>query len=335
MRKGFLKSLVLIAILATGIAVTAPAMTSIAEGYRYTIRVFAGNRGKLPSDPVVTEVEKGADIDLYEIATPEITDAKYVQTGFRLSGQDKLYGNGKVNGVTEDMDFVIAYGVEAETVPYTLKFVEYGTGRELSAPKTYYGKAGDKPVAAYEHIEGYRPRYLSITGTLRKGEENIWTFEYVPLGQGETIVTTTTTTGPTYEIVSGGMSQPTSGDENATGAGAGNGTANGASTNNATNDATAGNGNGTNEGGNDAVAGGSSGNARNESQEETAPQTQEILDLDTPLAGPSDGKAPFGPDATILGQPAIIASGCLGALLVAGIAFLLTRRRKAKSDEGA
>jgi len=309
----------------TGFALLATPSPALAEGYQYTIRVFPGNRGRLSSDPVVVKVPQGEDIDLYQIAPVEVTDPKYVHTGFRLSGQDKLYGNGRVNGVSEDMDFVVAYGVEASSVAYTLRFVEYGTGRELAEPKTYYGKEGDKPVSAYEHIDGYRPRYLAITGTLHKGEENVWTFEYLPLENGETIVTTTTTDSTTYTIASGNP-QPTStndetvpGERNDGDAGAG-GTA-----------TTAENGN-RNEG-NDRTDGNTQGDAEEGTQGSAQPETQEILDLDTPLAGPNDNTGALGADASLLGQPAIVAAGCLGALAVAGIWFFVMWRRKAKHHE--
>lgn len=313
-----------IALLATGFAMLATSTPAIAEDYQYTIRVFPGNRGMLPSDPVVVTVPKGGDIDLYQVATADITDAKYVQTGFRMSGQDTLYGNGRVNGVTEDMDFVIAYGVEADVVAYTLQFVEYGTGRELAEPKTYYGKDGDKPVAAYEHIAGYRPRYLAITGTLHKDEENVWTFEYVPLGNGETIVTTTTTNETTYTIV---PSAPQASDADGGAAtDGGNGNAGGDTT------TTAG---GANQDGNNAgTADGTQGDAENGTQEESKPETREILDLDTPLANPSSDKGNLRSDATILGHPALIAAGCLGALIAAGVFFVIWRR-KAKQHEEA
>lgn len=313
-----------IALLATGFAMLATSTPAIAEDYQYTIRVFPGNRGTLPSDPVVATVPKGGDIDLYQIATAEVTDPKYVQTGFRMSGQDKLYGNGRVNGVTEDMDFVIAYGVEADVVAYTLQFVEYGTGRELAEPKTYYGKDGDKPVAAYEHIEGYRPRYLAITGTLHKDEENVWTFEYVPLENGETIVTTTTTNETTYTIVPSAPQVSEVDGGTTTDGGTGNTGGGGTTT-------TAGD---AGQDGNDAgTAGDTKDDTATDAQAGTEPETQEILDLDTPLANPSSDKGNLRSDATILGHPALVAAGCLGALIAAGVFFVIWRRKAKQHEE--
>ena len=202
----------LVALMATIAMVCSVASPAYAEGYSYTVRVFQGNGGKLKSNPVIIPINEDYryGLNLFEHATPDVSDSKYVPIGFRLSGEDKIIGNGQINGIiehgqslpgtgiTQDMDFVVAYGVKGETVKYTLKFVEYGTGRELAEPRTYYGRIGDKPVVAYEYIEGYRPLYYSITGTLKENEEdNVWTFEYVALQEGETTGSETTTTTET------------------------------------------------------------------------------------------------------------------------------------------
>ena len=325
MRRRFSILAVCATLLMAGLVTSAVAKPAVADDYQYTVRVFPGNRGELSADPVVVKVSPGEDVDLYKIATAKVNDPKYVQTGFRLSGQDKLYGNGKVNGISEDMDFVVAYGVEANSVPYTLRFVESGTGKELAESKTYYGKEGEKPVAAFEYIDGYRPLYLAITGTLHKGEENVWTFEYVPLEEGETFVVTTTSTDTTYNTVtnpgSGGVVETTTSGTGGTGT---------ADTTGTTGTATGGGTAGT------AGQGGEGANAGSEAAgESTEPETQEILDLDTPLAGPDGGSNVKGPDAALLTQPAVIASGCLGALVVAGLCFFFMKRRKAKQDEEA
>lgn len=301
-------------------AVASPAF---ADEYQYTVRVFPGNRGKLSANPVSTTVSKGGSVNLYDLATAKITDSKYVQTGFRLSGTDKLLGNGQINGIAEDMDFVVAYGVEANTVSYTLRFVEYETGKQLAEPKTYYGKVGDKPVAAYEYVEGYRPRYLSITGTLKADDDNVWTFEYIALPEGETMVTATTTTGATYwttptaassasdDASEGATDDTQTGDE--AGASSGGENSEGA------------------EGGEDADgAEAGAGEAAGQGDE---PVTQEILDLDTPLAGP--GSLPKGiiGEALMLTTPAIVSGIVLIGGATVAIAYFLVKRKKVKADE--
>lgn len=299
------------------LSVTTPVL---ADEYQYTVRVFPGNRGTLSADPVVKTVPKGSNVNLYDIATAKITDPKYVQTGFRLSGTDRVLGDGKINGIAEDMDFVVAYGVEASMVSYTLRFVEYQTGKELAEPKTYYGKAGDKPVAAYEYIEGYRPLYLAITGTLSADEENVWTFEYVELPEGETVVTTTTTTTTTYTTTPTTVTTTTAAAPTST-----SGTTQ-------TSSQTDENQTTGNEG-----AQGNEANATNEGAEEQEeseePPTQEILDMDTPLAGPDSSNKSVGNEAIMLTTPAIVSGiaviGCSAVLA----AYFMAKRKKVKADE--
>ena len=328
----------LAALLSAAFVALAMVTPAQAEDYKYTVRVFPGNRGTLSADPVVQEVPKGGSVNLYDIATAKITDAKYVQTGFRVSGTDKLIGgNGQINGISEDMDFVVAYGVEANMVSYTLKFVEYQTGRELAESKTYYGKAGEKPVAAYEYIEGYRPLYLSITGTLKAGEENVWTFEYVPLAEGETIVTTTTNTnttvtttpGPTTtttETVGGGETVPTTTTTGATTTGGAAATTEGGAAAAGTEGAAA--------GGAAATEGQPAGT---EGGENAQPATQEILDLDTPLAGPDAGAASgaskVGNEASMLTSPAIIAAIAVVGAAATGLILYVTKFKKDKAED--
>ena len=316
----------LLAVAFTALLVATPAL---ADNYQYTVRVFPGNRGTLSSVPVTVKVDKGGSVNLYDIATAKVTDPKYMQIGFRKSGDDELLGNGVVNGISEDMDYVVAYGVEAETVQYTVRFVEYQTGKELAASRTYYGRIGEKPVAAYEYIEGYRPRYLAITGTLREGEENVWTFEYIPLAEGETIVTTTTNTTTTYVETPAATTTviDTGADTGTTTAGQTAGTTEGATEGTAGGAAA-----GTTEG--QAAAGGAAQNPG----EGAAPQTQEILDLDTPLAGPDSQNQKgagiiINGEALMLTTPAIVAGGVVIAAAAAGLIFFIIKLKKGKKND--
>lgn len=314
----------LLAVAFTALLVVTPAL---ADNYQYTVRVFPGNRGTLSSVPVTVKVEKGGSVNLYDVATAKIADSKYVQTGFRRSGTDELLGNGVINGIAEDMDFVVAYGVESGTVQYTVKFVEYETGKELAASRTYYGRVGDKPVAAYEYIEGYRPRYLAITGTLRADEENVWTFEYIPLAEGETIVTTTTNTTTTY-VDAPAATQGTTTTTTTTGADEGTTTAAG-QTEGATEGTTEGAAAGTAEG--QAAAG----SAAQNPGEGAPPQTQEILDLDTPLAGPDANKAAGIAEkgSLLITNPVAIAGVAIALVGGLGLLLYLANRKKKEKDQ--
>lgn len=343
MKRRHLLPVAFVTVLATVFTAFAMATLAKADAYQYTVRVFPGNRGTLSPDPVVVHVNPGDDVDLYKVATATITDDKYVQTGFRLSGTDKLIGGDCViKGVTEDMDYVVAYGVEADLVEYTLQFVEYGTGRELAKPKTYYGRAGDKPVAAYEHVEGYRPLYLAITGTLLADEENVWTFEYTPLEEGETVVVTTTTTNTNY------VTLPTTTTVTETGGTTGGTTTTTETTGGAAGQAAAGGqaAGGQAAAGNEAAAGGQAapgaeGTAGGATEPEAAPQTQEILDLDTPLAGPgatqNPGAAPKAEKSShLLTNPVVIAGVAIAMVLGLGILlYLASRKKKEEENEEA
>lgn len=322
-------------LLATVIMVLAVALPAFAEDYQYTVRVFPGNRGTLSADPVTVTVPKGGSVDLYSIATATVTDKKYVQTGFRLSGTDTLLGNGVINGIAEDMDYVVAYGVEANTVSYTLKFVERNTGKELAKSKTFYGKVGDKPVAAYEYIEGYRPLYLNITGTLKADENNVWTFEYVPLAEGETIVTTTTNTTTTYVNTpgddQGGTTTTTTTTTGATEGGTDTNTT--GDNENDDDEDDEGDGDAAVAGDRDTAGGpeGAAANQEGEGDEEGEPETQEILDLDTPLAGPDSGSTSSSAaekGSILISNPIAIAGIAIAMVACLGIYFFFVSRKK-------
>lgn len=321
-------------LLAMGFAVlaAAPALGQTGEPYSYKIRVFQGNRGEIRDNTGegYAEYEVAAG-DSFTLPDPQrdtdyitITDDRYYAKGYRLSGKD--YGtDNRVERlsfaqVNEDMDFVVAYGVKTDMVSYTVTFVEYETGRVLGTAGPFYGNEGDKPVFAYEFIEGYRPRYLNLTGTLGPEGTNNWTLEYIPLEENvtttvtvteveaptttepETVTTTTEGTGTTAESElittpgTEGAAGTTAGTEGTTGTAAGAGT-------------------------------------------EEAPATEEMLDMDNPLASPttpgSGGKL-NGTNAGNAGGIGRMVPVMLGALFVALLIllfFLLFVRRKKREDE--
>ena len=88
---------------------------------------------------------------------------------------------------------MVAYGVLTEPVQYTIRY-HNASGQELAPSETYYGNVGDRPVIAYQYIEGYQPQAYNLTKTLSADpEENMFTFIYTPLPR-DTIYTGTTTT---------------------------------------------------------------------------------------------------------------------------------------------
>ncbi len=113
---------------------------------------------------------------------------KYQPTGTRRSGRDNSEAFDQENAtspsrtytVTSDRTFVVTYSVPGNMVPYTVNYVLAGTNNPIpgSEAQTFYGVAGEKPVVSAPYFEGYSPVYRAITGTLKKGQENNWVFEY-------------------------------------------------------------------------------------------------------------------------------------------------------------
>ncbi|MBR2716588.1 MAG: hypothetical protein IKD79_02480, partial [Oscillospiraceae bacterium] len=194
MRKGskFLSLLFAVLLLA---ALCLPAAAAN-EPYTYTVRIFPGNNGTADTGEclVLSGIAAGTRITIGMPSSEEVTlggtislndSTKYYIRGVRVSGEDTL---APLNfTVDQDMDFVVAYGMRGSAVEYTIHFVQSGNGRVLADPVTYFGSVGDRPVVAYQHIDGYRPLYYNITGTLQESG-NDWTFEYevVETGTGGT-----------------------------------------------------------------------------------------------------------------------------------------------------
>ena len=172
-----------------------------AEEYTYTVTFYAGNQGKFTSgagltitsstanDPVISEdkivitgLKKGDSVGLTAQASISLgSESKYYVRGVRLSGRG---GDAVANSafrVTEDMDFVVAYGIRGNQVEYTVNY-EDAQGNTLAPSETFYGNIGDKPVVAYQYIEGYAPQALGLTKTLSSEKsENVFTFVYSPM----------------------------------------------------------------------------------------------------------------------------------------------------------
>lgn len=234
------------------------------EGYTYEVRVFAGNHGTVDGGDVMVVGSSYAQGDEVQLDRDWVTiepGSKYYVKGFRISGQDDLVSTITVDG---DTDVVVAYGVEGEMVNYTIHFVVQATGQELGSA-TFTGKVGDKPVESYEYFEGYRPLYRNITGTLKEGT-NDWTLPYVAVEAPTETSTVETTTTTTAGAAAAAAAPAAEGAAAAAAAPAAEGAA--------------------------AAAPGAEGAAA-ATPEAAAPATEEILDVDTPLAGP-DGTGTNG-----------------------------------------
>lgn len=314
-----------------------------ADNYTYTVRVWGGNQGTVQGQnskgyAELTGVPYGGVVRLSSQFPVTINNEKYYQKGYRISGQDDLEGYlYNAITVTEDVDYVVSYGVKGDLVSYTVNFVEYGTGRALTnddgqSSVTYYGNQGDKPVVSFAYISGYRPRYRNITGTLGPDGTNNWTFEYIPLAAGET---EDGTGGNNNQ----GGNQGNQGGNQGTNQGGTNTPATTPANNQGNANNQGGNANQGNAGDNGQNANqGANGNDQNANppadQEEAnePPATEEILDEDTPLATNPDANTPSESDeqgSGAAGVPPALMAGIIAAIvaLLGVLLFLLKRKR--------
>ena len=165
--------------------------------YTYTVTLSAGNQGTFNGTGGVHVIGGSAQIsggDAIRItglragdvvvldATAGMVDLKngdkYYIKGVRESGRDNNTVADSAFTVTKDAEYVVAYGIQVDMVAYTVNYQD-GGGNELAPSRTYYGAVGDKPVIAYQYIEGYRPDAYNLTKTLGKNEaDNVFTFTY-------------------------------------------------------------------------------------------------------------------------------------------------------------
>ena len=165
--------------------------------YTYTVTLFAGNQGSFNGTGGVHVIGGSAQIsggDAIRItglragdvvvldATAGMVDLKngdkYYIKGVRESGRDNNTVADSAFTVTKDAEYVVAYGIQGDMVSYTVNYQD-GGGNELAPSRTYYGAVGEKPVIAYQYIEGYRPDAYNLTKTLGKNEaDNVFTFTY-------------------------------------------------------------------------------------------------------------------------------------------------------------
>ena len=140
-----------------------------AENYTYTVTFYAGNQGSftdlsglrvagkenpqisIEEDKVsVTGLTTGDEVtfDVNQGGISLQEDSKYYIQGLRLSGRDNDEQMAASSfRVTEDQDYVVAYGIRGDMTSYTVNYVDEA-GNELAPSRTYYGNIGDKPVVA-------------------------------------------------------------------------------------------------------------------------------------------------------------------------------------------
>ena len=201
--KGLLSVLVLTGILAQGVLTAEAEEPSEEHPYTYSVTLSAGKQGTFADgDRIVREELKYGDYVNFDWRDQlTLKDDKYYAKGIRRSGEDN--SNSFITDqvqVTGDEDYVVAYGVLGDMVAYTVQYLDEN-GNELAPSKTYYGSVGDRPVVAFQYIEGYLPQAYNLTKTLSENEaDNVFPFEYAPASEirnvtvtvdgGTTVITT-------------------------------------------------------------------------------------------------------------------------------------------------
>lgn len=197
---------------------TSPApQTQLFNGTTYRVAVYAGNQGTVNgSDKVVFDganaVQPGSTFDFSQVKVEVPADSKYYAKGIRLAAldnvqSDNIHGDAAVETtyyatvndkgdmvatnpatITEDTDFVVAYGILANRVAYTVNYVD-ADGNQLQEPQTFFGDIGDRPATAPVYIENYLPQATLVVLTLSADEtQNVITFRYTRLAEGTTTV---------------------------------------------------------------------------------------------------------------------------------------------------
>ena len=197
-RKNIAKALSIALALCLAWGMYQPVEASSAD-YTYTLRLFAGAQGTIDSSVIQRITDGSATIDIKEdVCTISglhygeqvvfniqsgvqlAQDSKYYRKGFRVSGEDtdnSRLANPSVT-VKGDTDYVVAYGIQGETVAYTVTYQDT-EGNELYPRGVYYGNVNDMPVVAYQYIEGWQPQAYNLGKTLvADASENIFSFVY-------------------------------------------------------------------------------------------------------------------------------------------------------------
>ena len=263
--KRYKKLLLALLILACLVTELAP-LTGFAIERDYMVRFHGGNVGTI-SGASAFMGKNGSSV-----TAPAVTvNSGYYLKGFKESGKDptSFYSPGGLITVTKDMDYVAVYGIAGTEVKYTVQYLLNGTTTKLAPDGTFYAAVGDRPISSYIYIEGYQP-YRRSTKTLVADESQNVLFCYYT--RPTTPTTPTTPTNPTNPAAGGA------------GAGAAN-----ANVNNNPNPA---NPAGVNAAGANTV--GANGAGANQPPAQQYQQTEDILDLDVPLAEPEIGSGSSG-----------------------------------------
>lgn len=136
-----------------------------ADGYTYTVRIYAGAQGTFGGSSMLAYegLSQGAGVSFNPDSVTLKNSEKYYVKGIRESGGDTSGGSGsyfRTDTIEGDTDYVVVYGIRGESVAYTVK-LSGQNGNTLMPSETFYGSIGDRPVVAFQYIEGYQPRRIT------------------------------------------------------------------------------------------------------------------------------------------------------------------------------
>ena len=273
----------------------------------YTVFIYSGKEGYF-GEPDTT-MKKITGLKYGEQVTVSLSDLglvvkdpdTYYVRGLKIAGHDNdelssMQFQSYSFKIEEDTSFSVSYGMAGGMVKYTVNYRDR-SGKSLHSSEEFYGMAGDKPVVAFKHIDGYLPDDYNLAKTLSSNEaDNVFTFTYHKA-----------------EGVAGGE-EGEEGDEDTDNGGDNdnNGGNNGANAGNGGN--AAGNGTATADIGNNATP---------------LANITDLDDNDTPMASVDKDKD-GGLSGAAMGLIGIVIAGILIAL---GLLYLILRRKGEEGEE--
>jgi len=299
--------------------------------YTYTVTLYAGKEGTFAdgsSEVKITGLKTGDVVSFAgQIGGVQLKDSgKYYVKGVRESGKDNNTVSAPAFTVDSDREYVVAYGIKGDMVSYTVNYQDE-SGNALRQSEKFYGVVGDKPVVAFQYIDGYQPQAYNLTKTLNSNEaDNVFTFTYKKIASGSD--TNNGSNGSNF-----GNGTGTNTDNSGTGTNIGNTGNNGTGAANTNN-------NGNTGAADNAGTGNAANNTAGNNQTDNG-QTVESADAETPkeqvdLDDEEVPKAKINADQKAKGRPAGVMYALAGIALAAilGIIILIvTFRKKKHADE--
>lgn len=297
--------------------------------YTYTVTLYAGKEGTFAdgsSEVKITGLKTGDVVSFAgQIGGVQLKDSgKYYVKGVRESGKDNNTVSAPAFTVDSDREYVVAYGIKGDMVSYTVNYQDE-SGNALRQSEKFYGVVGDKPVVAFQYIDGYQPQAYNLTKTLNSNEaDNVFTFTYKKIASGSD-----TNNGSNGSNSGNGTGTNT--DNSGTGTNTGNTGNNGTGAANTNN-------NGNTGAADNAGTGNATNNTAGNNQTDNG-QTVESADAETPkeqvdLDDEEVPKAKINADQKAKGRPAGIALAGIALAAILGIIILIvTFRKKKHADE--